>query len=165
MRYAAVTVILFAARVNCAPVPDTNDICPSGVIWSGTVAQGLTKTGCTLPSNRDLLEGLSNMRVHMAGDSTLRMPVQYFQAATIGCPDNIKALEVFLRANPKLLGADAEFCKMLVGGPKLVKTLTRPLGSLGLTFEPWQHVEGSVELPGVVNVCVRVRVPAQSFAS
>jgi hypothetical protein len=135
--------VLLALLLCAVAALDGGDVCPGGLTWSGVVSgtsQPPRSMECVLPKPFELADAFAARRIHTAGDSTVRMPVQHFQHAVIGCSPKSKPNPRYAKRK-----SDEEFCKSFGSdnNGKTLLLLERPLGSFGLTYEPWQHVEGA----------------------
>jgi hypothetical protein len=100
----------------------------SGAIsWSGgsrfRAPTATFSSECCLPTVKDAAAALSNVHIHIVGDSTLRMPVQYFGASWMGCP-------AAAPAHP--------LCQRHIH--KFTPVFDRPMSGLALTFEYNRYV-------------------------
>ncbi len=118
-------------------------VCPSGITWSGIItSSSRPSTECKLVRPLDLVSQFNLQRVHVAGDFTLRMPLQFFEHAWLGCPTNAKELPKFISKLKQK--ADAVFCSDIIKDTaQTVLTVSHPLNSFALTYEPWLYIEGA----------------------
>lgn len=145
LRIACLTA---AATAACALF--TSEACGPGfsAVWAGNGSTGgltfATVQDCLLPSADDLATCLAGRRIHVVGDSMLRLPLQYFESSWLKCePVDVGANRwVPGTFQATRLGASKEgnkMCEALHAATRSKSAqLSHPLGRLALTYDPWK---------------------------
>jgi hypothetical protein len=141
---------LLAAASAAVQLAAATDSCGPGfaATWSGNGTEGtmsfVTAQDCIVPSPDDLTACLSGRRIHLVGDSTLRMPLQYFESVWLRCAPvtpggNKWTPGAFHALRPDSTKEDHAMCADLnaVTRAKFVQ-LSHPLNRLALTYDTWK---------------------------
>jgi hypothetical protein len=132
-------------RVLCAALSvllhETHEITCTGrfqsAVWSGR-AEALRahfNGACPPPGARNVAALFDHTRIYVAGDSTFRLPAQYFLTEWLGCT-SITSLP------QELDDAEQSLCRATLSGNKSFLWPQRPLGDhLSITYEIFRHVE------------------------
>ncbi len=146
MRRIPVLACLVAAVIRSVTAIDA---CGPGfsATWSGNGTLGelafATAQDCLVPSPDDLASCLSGRRIHLVGDSTLRMPLQYFESVWLKCAPinggNKWVPGIYHAERPDSTKEDHSMCADLnaVTRAKFIH-LSHPLNRLALTYDTWK---------------------------
>lgn len=103
----ALPAIIVSATIACDLLGAARCSDPGGLVWSGgTRARPPVPTfsrGCCLPSARETVAALAGVHILVAGDSTYRYPVQFFQRSWLGCEAGRRASAADLTAEERRL--------------------------------------------------------------
>ena len=119
------------------------------VTWAGNGSAGTmtfaTAQDCLVPSAEDIAGCLAGRRIHIVGDSTMRMPLQYFESSWLKCEPADSSVSRWVpgldfgATRPSASAEGDQLCRALPAATraKFVQ-LSHPLGRLALTYDTWK---------------------------
>jgi hypothetical protein len=132
--------VAVACALTFAGVFSTSDRCRgyfNTAAWTGPSHRLSVQFagGCPPPAVSQIVSRFRDTRIYFAGDSTFRLPVQFFEAAWLGCSTS--------GVIPSgLVPVEHALCDAMQRGNKSFLWMQRPLdGRLVLSYEVYRHVE------------------------